>query len=183
MRFTRMAVPAFPESAGPPPPSSREFTWRRAGRYLGRATRLRCVHCGLSPMFLPVLRTRKLSDWFQPLDGCPRCGYPYEREIGYFLLAIWAVNYGFSVILSLVIYAVLEWKFSLSTPALIAAVIAPIAVFSFLFARHSKSYFLAFDHFFDPPVPDRDDGDSGGNVPAPRPEAPAPPPSPAVTAR
>jgi hypothetical protein len=43
---------------------------------------------------MPLLKIRSLRDYFAPLDGCPRCGYAYERETGYFLLAIWAINYG-----------------------------------------------------------------------------------------
>ena len=180
-----MAVPDFPDSAGPPRPPS-QLTLRRARQYLWRATRLRCVHCGVSPMFLPAARTRRLDDWFVPLDGCPRCGYAYERESEYFLLATWAVNYGASVIVSLIIYGVLEWKFSLSTPALIAAVIAPLVVFSCLFVRHSKAYYLAFDRYFDPPfdppIPDREDGDPGGDIPTLLPNAPASAPAPPVAA-
>ena len=59
-----------------------------------RAGRLRCPECGISPIFIPVARTRTVWDWFTPLDGCPRCGYAYERESGYFLLATWGFNYG-----------------------------------------------------------------------------------------
>src|SRR6185436_3352057 len=62
--------------------------------FLWRALRLRCPECGISPMFVPLRRTRSIRDWFEPLDGCPRCGYAYEREPGYFLLAIWGSQYG-----------------------------------------------------------------------------------------
>jgi hypothetical protein len=56
--------------------------------------------------------------------------------------------------------------------------LVPVFVFAVVFARHAKAYFLAFDHFLDPPVPDID-GDSGGDrdestVPPPA-AAPAPP--------
>ncbi len=55
-------------------------------------------------MFPSVARTRNLHDWFTPLDGCPRCGYAYDREPGYFLLSIWAINYGIAALLGLVLY-------------------------------------------------------------------------------
>ena len=55
-------------------------------------------------MFIPWRQVRSLRDWFMPLDGCPRCGYPFEREPGYFLLSIFAINYGVAAILGLVIY-------------------------------------------------------------------------------
>jgi uncharacterized protein (DUF983 family) len=110
---------------------------------------------------------RRMRDWFTPLDGCPRCGYPYEREPGYYLMAIWAINYGVGSIVGLTIYAVLEWKFNLSVGQLLAAVLVPVFLFNLLFARHSKALFLALDLFFDPH--EREGGSDGGNVPAPPP--------------
>jgi hypothetical protein len=53
---------------------------------------------------------------------------------------------------------------------LIAAVVVPVVVFNILFARHSKSIFIAWDHLFDPH--EREGGDDGGNMP--QPEAPVP---------
>src|SRR5690349_1329720 len=74
-----------------PPPASPHVhaapTRPNLWQFLFRAIRLRCPECGVSPMFVPVARTRSLRDWFTPLDGCPRCGYAYDREDGYFLLA------------------------------------------------------------------------------------------------
>lgn len=136
--------------------------------YLGRALRLRCPVCGEKPIFVPVTKVRRIHDWFTPLDGCPRCGYPYEREPGYFLMSIWAINYGFGSIVGLIIYGVLEWKFELPVWQLLAAVLIPVFLFSIFFARHSKSLFLAFDLYFDPHR--RDGGSDGGNKP------PTPPP-------
>jgi hypothetical protein len=125
-------------------------------------------------MFPKASRVRRLSDWFAPLDGCPRCGYAYEREPGYFLMAIWAVNYGCGSLLGLLIYAVLELTVKPSLGVLLASVIVPVMLFNVLFARHSKAFFLALDHFFDPHQ--RDGGDDSGNQPvedAPRPPSPA----------
>lgn len=156
------------------------FTLHRAGKFLARALRLRCPHCGRSPLFPPLRQTRSLQAWFAPLDGCPRCGYPYEREIGYFLLAIWAVNYGFSALLALGLYLTLEVLADLTTAELLVAVMIPPAIFSLLFARHAKALFLAFDHFFDPAAPFRDDGDDGPRPPV---EQTPSPPKPTVAAR
>ena len=72
-----------------------KFKLQRAWTYFYRSCRLRCVECGTRPIFTPLLKIRSLRDYFTPLDGCPRCGYAYERETGYFLLAIWMINYGF----------------------------------------------------------------------------------------
>jgi uncharacterized protein (DUF983 family) len=113
---------------------------------------------------------RSLRDWFAPLDGCPRCGYPYEREPGYYLVSIWAINYGVGSAIGLAIYGFLEWKLDLPVWELLTAVLVPVFVFSLLFARHSKALFLALDLFFDPH--EKEDGDDGGNVLA-RPRTPS----------
>ena len=55
----------------------------------------------------------------------------------------------------------------------LAATMAPAFVFVVLFARHAKAFYLAFDHFVDPPVPDFDDDPGGDRSIAPRPPAPA----------
>lgn len=114
-------------------------------------------------MFPKVLSIRRLSDWFTPLDGCPRCGYAYEREPGYFLLSIWAVNYGCGSLLGISIYVALEMTVHPPLKILLAAVVLPVLLFNLLFARHSKALFLALDHFFDPH--ERDGGDDSGNKP------------------
>lgn len=148
----------------------------RAWRFFLRALRLRCPVCGRKPIFVPVFRIRSLSDWFTPLDGCPQCGYPYEREPGYFLMAVWAVNYGFGSLFGLAIYVFLEWRYHLPILVLLAAVLIPVALFNLLFARHAKAFFIALDHFFDPH--EKEGGDEGGNKPRrPRPPEKTPPAS------
>ena len=136
---------------------------------------------------MPIKRIRGLSDYFTPLDGCPRCGYAYERELGYFLLSIWAINYGGGSLLGISIYCYLEYFYHLSLPKLLVCVISPVVFFNFFFARHSKAFFIALDHYFDPHVKDGGGGGNGGSnikgptVPA-QPVAPkgAPTPEPAV---
>jgi uncharacterized protein (DUF983 family) len=124
----------------------------RAWTYIGRALRLRCPECGRHPIFVPLMRVRSLFDWFYPLDGCPQCGYAYEREEGYFLLAIWGLNYGLiagggmAAGLILLAYSPLRmWEV-----LVLLTVTMPIA--SFLFVRHAKALYLAMDHYFDPHV-------------------------------
>lgn len=148
---------------------------REAWLYLRRALRLRCPVCGTRPIFAPLRQTRTLRDWFAPLDGCPRCGYPYEREPGYFLLAIWAVNYGTGSLLGITLYIVLLLTTQLSTPVLIAVVVSPIVLFNLLFARHAKAIFIALDHFCDPH--EKEGGDDGGNRPVEPPPPAGTPPS------
>src|SRR5450432_2305320 len=81
----------------------------KAWVYIGRALKLRCPECGISPVFVPARKVRSLYDWATPLDGCPRCGYAYLREEGYFLLATWGVNYGIVAGLGLFISLMFEW--------------------------------------------------------------------------
>jgi uncharacterized protein (DUF983 family) len=122
----------------------------RLGRYLRRAVRLRCPECGISPMFVPARRVRSIWDWFTPLDGCPRCGYAYERESGYFLLATWAFNYGVVAGQGMIAALIVDHYFSPPLWKLIAVVAVPMPLFSFLFARHAKALYVAMDHYFDP---------------------------------
>jgi len=138
-------------------------TEKSLGCYLGRALLLRCPVCGTKPIFSALLHTRSLRDWFTPLDGCPRCGYPYEREPGYFLASTWLINYGAGSLLGIVIYAFLESFFHLDIGLLLLAVLSPIVLFNLLFARHSKALFIALDHFCDPH--EKESGDEGGNLP------------------
>ncbi len=147
---------------------STDRSFATAGKHLLRALQLRCPACGTKPMFIPWPRVRSLHDWFTPLDGCPRCGYAYEREPGYFLMSIWAINYGVASLIGLALYGLLEWFFDLPVWTLMASVLVPVLLFSLFFARHSKSFFLATDLFFDPHH--KEGGDDGGNKPPPPPE-------------
>jgi len=84
-----------------------------------------------------------LRDYFAPLDGCSRCGYAYERETGYFLLAIWAINYGVGSLIGISLYFYLEWNYHLDLPVLIASVVLPVVGFNFFFA-FLDDFFKAF---------------------------------------
>src|SRR5829696_5389417 len=113
-----------------------------AWRYIRRALQLRCPECGVSPVFVPAREVRSLYDWFRPLDGCPRCGYAYEREQGYWLIAIWAINYGIVGVLgvSIALAALEWWHFPIWKAILIVAI--PMPVLSFFLARHAKALYL-----------------------------------------
>jgi uncharacterized protein (DUF983 family) len=125
----------------------------RLGTYLARALRLRCPECGHHPIFVPVRRVRSLYDWFFPLDGCPECGYAYEREEGYFLLATWVVNYGLVAGGGLAIGLLLQELTAWSTTAIVLLLAAVMPFASVALARHAKAVFLAIDHYFDPQRP------------------------------
>ncbi|HVT87548.1 MAG TPA: DUF983 domain-containing protein [Tepidisphaeraceae bacterium] len=120
--------------------------------YIRRALNLRCPECGQSPMFVPLKSVRSIYDWMTPLDGCPRCGYAYLREEGYFLLATWGVNYGIVAGLGLFISMMFEWLHPLKFWQYMVYIFLPLTMLSFLLVRHAKALFLAMDHFFDPHV-------------------------------
>ena len=154
---------------------------RQIVNYLWRATFLKCPVCGTRPMFLPLARVRSLDDWFTPLDGCPRCGYAYDREPGYFLIAHWGIVYGIAALVGIGIYVWLQifhsdWSY-LKT---LLVAMGPLPVVAFLISRHAKAYFLAVDHLCDPhvsPSEDEDgDGDGGSRT---LPVAPSTPDAPA----
>ena len=91
-----------------------------------------------------------MDDWFSPLDGCPKCGYAYDREPGYFLMAIWGVNYGVIGLGSITSYFILRTATEINPSVLFFVCVMPAPFLSILFARHAKSLFLALDLFFDP---------------------------------
>ena len=122
----------------------------KAFLYLRRALKLRCPVCGVSPLFAPWKSVRSLSGWLSPLEGCSRCRYRYDREPGYFLLAIWAFNYGFVAAAALAAYVLLTSFASLSLTALLLCLLVPMPFVSLAVARHAKALWIAFDHFIDP---------------------------------
>ncbi|MDX2227896.1 MAG: hypothetical protein SFY92_12495 [Verrucomicrobiae bacterium] len=130
-------------------PKETPRTLSRGLLYCTRALRLLCPCCGTRPLFPPLRSTRRFYDWFQPLDGCPRCGFPYEREPGYFLMATWAFSYTAGCLFGMLVFGLLTL-----TPLSIAwQVFLPclsVFVFCSLTARHARALFLAFDRFFDP---------------------------------
>ena len=156
----------------PPESDSPQFSWRRFLWMIGNALHWKCPTCGQRPLFVPWYRVRNLRDWFVPLDGCPACGYPFDREPGYFLLSIFAINYGVASILGVAVYLLLDFGFRLPIWQTLAITIAPIPFFNLWFARHSKALFIAFDLFWDPHQRDDDGGDPGTEAPVPQPQNP-----------
>jgi len=129
---------------------------RNVWRYLGRAMKLRCPLCGISPLFLPWRRVEDLTDWFDTLDGCPRCNYPYHREPGYFLFALWFINFWIVAIFGVIEVLALGFVFNLSTPLMIFITLIAMWALGTLSVRHTKSFFLALDHLVHP-LPDPPD--------------------------
>lgn len=133
----------------------------KIGAYFVRACRLLCPVCGRTPIFPRARSVRRVVDWFMPFDGCPRCGYAFEREPGYFLMVVWALNCGFASVLGMALYVGLELWFDLPLVALLPAVLVPVALCNVLLIRHAKALFIAVDHLLDPH--ERGGGDDRGN--------------------
>lgn len=120
-------------------------TFRRVTDLFIRALRLRCPHCGGTPIFVT---------WSHLVPNCPVCGLGLERgEQGYWLGAyffnLMAVETVFSV--WVVGFLVFTWPdppwglFQATTIALMLVV--PVGFFPF-----SKTLFLAFDLWMRPPT-------------------------------
>ena len=124
--------------------------------FIKRGLYWKCPECGISPVFPKLKDVSSLWDWFTPLDGCPRCGYAYQREGGYFLLSIWGLNYGVVAGLGLAVGLLLQHWYHPPLWSPIWLVLLFMPVLSFLLARHAKSLFLAMDHYFDPHVVEKD---------------------------
>lgn len=102
-------------------------------------------------MFLPISKVRNLGGYFQPFDGCPQCGYAFEREPGYFLLATWAINYVVACAIGLLAFSVVSRWPGLSLALTFVLTLLPTLVAALLTIRHSKAIFLAMDLSWDPP--------------------------------
>ena len=132
------------------PPEIEPLSAGKAWRYFKRSARLRCPVCGLSPLFLSMRRTEGILDWFAMLPGCPRCGYRYEREPGYFIFPLWLVSFMLVPLLGVGLFLLLDRLFELSLPQLILLTLVPTWLLGILAVRHVKAFFLALDHLLHP---------------------------------
>jgi uncharacterized protein (DUF983 family) len=102
---------------------------------LARAVRRQCPLCGSPGIF---------KSWMMMRDFCPRCGYEFAREGGYFLGA-YALNLlaaEFIPVGSLIV--LLIWS-DLSWIAL-EAILIPLAVgLPFLFYPFARTFYMALD--------------------------------------
>jgi uncharacterized protein (DUF983 family) len=126
---------------------------QRLKLFLRRAMHLRCPECGVSPLFVPLKRTRSFDDLIMTLDGCPRCGYAYTRENGYWLIATWVINYTIVAGLGLVLGLLIDWWWHPPLWKMFLWIFIPLPLLSLALARHAKAVFLAIDHYCDPHRP------------------------------
>ncbi len=139
------------------------------GRMLRRGLTKRCPVCGSGSLF---------DGWFRMKERCPRCGYKFEREEGFFLGAYTinlAIAEGLLLILAIVpLIVLLNANPRMSVVpiliiGLVAAVVAPLVFYPF-----SRTIWSAIDLVLRPP--DRTEPSDRHNVapvPAPTPTPPA----------
>ena len=107
---------------------------------LVRGLRLRCPRCGRGSVFRMVFRMR---------DHCTDCGLVFHREQGYFVGAIYLnVIATEALILAVFIFSFFISGIFSDSVFIVFYVIS--VVFPLVFYHHSRSLWLAFDHFLDP---------------------------------
>src|SRR5687768_11993255 len=125
-------------------PTRQEPGARRRVRLLLRALRLRCPHCGGSPMF---------ASWLKLKRACAACGLVYERGEHDYFIGAYLLNL---IIAELIVVAVLlmillatwpevPWR---AVPWIIVALTVPGVVLTYPFSR---AFWLAIDLLFRPP--------------------------------
>ena len=109
---------------------------------LGALLRLRCPICGKGELF---------KGYFDSPERCPKCGYFFMRESGYFLPHV-PIGYGFTVLVSLAMWPLLYFVFGVRNAAVTLTVMIAVAVlFGVWFIRYSKALWLALDLKLNPP--------------------------------
>lgn len=111
---------------------------------LWRALRLRCPYCGVEPLL-------QRGSWFNFRAGCPRCGYRYEREEGYYTGGSWMVNFPVTATSIFVLSWVMVVKFPQLSGLLLAAAVSALAVVLGLFIYpFCMAIWMYFEHVFHP---------------------------------
>lgn len=103
----------------------------------GRALRRRCPRCGEKEIW---------RSWFNLKDVCPRCRYRFEREEGYWVMAI-IVNTAVVEAVFAVLFVgglIATWP-EINWPFLAAAALGTNATLPFLFFPYSKTLWVAGD--------------------------------------
>lgn len=82
-------------------------------------------------------------------DNCAHCRLKFEREQGYFIGAIY-INYAATVAIAVPGFFVLDVFSKITVDQQLAFWIPFTVIFPLLFFHHSRSLWLAFDHFINP---------------------------------
>ena len=107
------------------------------GQMLRRALRRRCPRCGEKAIW---------RSWFNLTETCPRCAYRFEREEGYWVMAI-IVNTAVVEAIFAVFFVgglIVSWP-EINWPYLLGAALVTNAILPFLFFPYSKTIWVAVD--------------------------------------
>ncbi len=121
-------------------PQPRRNNSMRFWQLVYRAVRLQCPLCG---------QTRLFQNMWRMHAACSHCGCEYERERGFFLGSIY-FNYGLTALITAVVYPLLLFNQIVAERTLLITVAAFVFLFPAWFFRYARSFWLAFDEFFDP---------------------------------
>lgn len=102
---------------------------------ISRALRLRCPRCGEGALFRGLVQMH---------DACPVCGLSFRREPGFYLGSIY-LNYGATVIVTGLLYAVLVLGVGTSAETALCICLAVAVLLPVLLFRHARSLLLALD--------------------------------------
>jgi len=109
---------------------------------VGALLRLRCPICGKGKLF---------QGYFDSPVRCPRCGFFFMRESGYFLPHV-VIGYGFTVVAALLTWPLLYYVFGVRNSAVTLTTMVTVALlFGIWFIRYSKVLWLALDLTLHPP--------------------------------
>jgi len=109
---------------------------------VGALLRLRCPICGKGKLF---------QGYFDSPVRCPRCGFFFMRESGYFLPHV-VIGYGFTVVAALLTWPLLYYVFGVRNSAVtLTAMVMVALLFGIWFIRYSKVLWLALDLTLHPP--------------------------------
>jgi uncharacterized protein (DUF983 family) len=117
-----------------------ERGWPRLRVLLARSVKRRCPLCGASGIF---------KSWFTLSLECPRCGYVFARESGYFLGSyplnlIAAEIIPVTLMVALLIWSDLSWIW-------LEALLIPVAIgLPFLLFPFAQMIWMAIDLFITP---------------------------------
>lgn len=112
----------------------------RALRLLRGGLCLHCPRCGARSLF---------RNWWTMHEQCAACQLRFEREQGYFLGAMY-INYGVTVVLTLLGSFALEWWQEVSLTQQLVLWITFGTLFPLVFFRHARGLWLGLDYCFDP---------------------------------
>lgn len=110
---------------------------------LWAALRLKCPYCREESLNKP-------GNWFMFKQGCPRCGYRYEREVGYYTGASWMVNFPVTGTLGFLVatFLILQTDLKAMPVAIITSV--SVLVFCVMFFPISQGIWMVIEQSFRP---------------------------------